>query len=158
MLHIAPTPLEKLMITSRGEVQGFDLDHIFPKDEALRYLWQQSAKKDEKLGNESRASQCIGSIGNLILLHEVDNRTQGNALPSDEEKANNLATSELYLNRLLVDKSKWQLLQRDKQAQLDILHARLGVSLDSWNEDSTDQLAEFYWSLLLEDLKENLGI
>jgi hypothetical protein len=158
MLHIAPTPLEKLMITSRGEVQGFDLDHIFPKDGALRYLWKASAEKDKKFGEASRASQCIGSIGNLILLHEVDNRTQGNALPGDEEKNNNLATSELYLNRLLVDKSKWQLLQRDKQNQLDILHSRLGVSLDSWDEDSTDKLAEFYWSILLEDLKENLGI
>ena len=158
MLHIAPTPLEKLMITSRGEVQGFDLDHIFPKDGALRYLWKASVEKDKKFGEASRASQCIGSIGNLILLHEVDNRTQGNALPGDEEKSNNLATSELYLNRLLVDKSKWQLLQRDKQNQLDILHSRLGVSLDSWDEDSTDKLAEFYWSILLEDLKENLGI
>jgi len=157
-LHISPTPIEKLMVTSRGDVQGFDLDHIFPKDEALRYLWKKSSEKDKKFGDASRANQCIGSIGNLVLLHQVDNRTQGNALPTDEEKANNLATSELYLNRLLTDKDKWELLQRDKQSHLDQLQARLGVTLNAWGEEAVDKLAEFYWSVLLEDLKDNLGI
>jgi hypothetical protein len=158
MLHISPTPLEKLMVTSKDEVQGFDIDHIFPKDDALKFKWEQSAEKDKKFGNASRAKQSIGSIGNLILLHEADNRSQGNALPNDEEKINNLSSSELYLNRVLVDKSKWEMMQGKKGEQLDQLHSQLGVSVARWNEDSVDKLAAFYWSILLEDLKTNLLI
>jgi hypothetical protein len=158
MLHIVPTPLEKLMMTSKGEVQGFDLDHIFPKDDALKFQWKQSKEKDKKFGESSRAAQNIGSIGNLILLHEVDNRSQGNALPSDEEKVNNLSASELYLNRILVDKSNWETLHKSKRDALDSLHARLGVSVNEWNEESVDKLAAFYWSILLEDLRKNLNI
>jgi len=158
MLHISPTPLEKLMVTSKDEVQGFDIDHIFPKDDALKFKWEQSVEKDKKFGNASRAKQSIGSIGNLILLHEADNRSQGNALPNDEEKVNNLSSSELYLNRVLVDKSKWEMMQGKKGEQLDQLHSQLGVSVARWNEDSVDKLAAFYWSILLEDLKANLLI
>lgn len=158
MLHISPTPLEKLMITSKEEVQGFDIDHIFPKDDALKFKWEQSAEKDKKFGNASRSKQSIGSIGNLILLHEADNRSQGNALPNDEEKVNNLSSSELYLNRILVDKSKWEMMQGKKGEQLDLLHNQLGVSVSNWNEDAVDKLAAFYWSILLEDLKVNLLI
>jgi hypothetical protein len=158
MLHISPTPLEKLMVTSKDEVQGFDIDHIFPKDDALKFKWEQSAEKDKKFGNASRAKLSIGSIGNLILLHEADNRSQGNALPNDEEKIKNLSSSELYLNRVLVDRSKWEMMQGKKGEQLDQLHSQLGVSVARWNEDSVDKLAAFYWSILLEDLKANLLI
>lgn len=158
LLQIAPTPLEKLMITSKEEVQGFDIDHIFPKDDALKFHWKQSKHKDLKFGNESRAKQNIGSIGNLILLHEADNRSQGNALPADEEKVNNLSSSELYLNRILVDKAHWANMQGKKAEQLDSLHSRLGTSLSNWDEDAVDKLAAFYWSILLEDIKENIEI
>lgn len=157
-LQIIPTTVDKLMVTSKGEDQGFDLDHIFPKDDALKFLWKKSKSKDQKFGNTDRAAQAIGSIGNLILLHEVDNRTQGNALPSDEEKINNLGASELYLNRLLTDKSKWDTFEKGKREQLDNLHIALGVGLGEWDEDAVDKLASFYWSILLEELKVNLLI
>ena len=157
-LHIIPTTVDKLMVTSKGEVQGFDIDHIFPKDDALKFLWKQSEEKDKKFGNGSRAAQSIGSLGNLILLHEVDNRSQGNALPHDEDKYSNVGASELYVNRLLADASKWENFERGKREHLDALHNRIGVNLKNWNEDAVDKLAAFYWSVLLEDLKQNLMI
>jgi hypothetical protein len=157
-MHIIPTSVDKLMVTSKGEDQGFDIDHIFPKDDALKFLWKQSKAKDQKFGNTNRAAQSIGSIGNLVLLHEVDNRSQGNALPSDEEKINNLGASELYLNRLLTEKSKWEAFEKGKREQLDKLFDSLGVGLADWNEDAVDKLASFYWSILLTELKSNLLI
>jgi hypothetical protein len=146
------------MKTTRGEIFGYDLDHIFPKSTRQESLWKQNTELDDKLGNASRYSMKINSIGNLTLLHPRDNRDQSDSLPWEENKLTNFARSELLVNRLLAPSEMWgghqdAILQKSLEYQKE--YSQIA---DKWGEIQIDERARFYWDVIVGEIKENLGI
>ena len=156
-LNSTPPTLRDLMQTSKGENVGYDLDHVFPKSPNQRNSWLQSTEKDLLLGSADRYEASIHSIGNLILLHPDDNRNQSDSLPWEEEKLRNLGGSELYANRLLVP-SEFRSQNSRIEDYIDTTQGEYPARALDWSEDSIDERAEFYWQVLISELKENLFI
>jgi uncharacterized protein with ParB-like and HNH nuclease domain len=158
-LAVNPESIENLMRTpSQGE-SGFHIDHLFPQSETKRDLWKKDANKDIELGGASRYSQSIHSIGNLVLLHFEDNIKQSDCLPWDDEKTQNLAKSELVLNRVLVDSSHLQQDERISKILVKYQAKRnVKLTLDQPSEVLADQLAHLYWDILSEEIKKNFGL
>ena len=157
-MHVAGFELNTLMQTSRGDNPGYDLDHIFPKAAKHENLWVQDLEQDELLGNASRYQKKKHSIGNITLLHPRDNRDQSDALPWEDTKLLNFAHSELLVNRLLAPSNMWAN-QQDVvyQQSIDFQNKYDQVAL-VWGEKQIDQRAQFYWDVLVADIKENLNI
>jgi hypothetical protein len=157
-LHVAGYDLSILMQTTRGENRGYDLDHIFPKSARHEQLWVQDAELNESLGNASRYSKKIHSIGNLTLLHPRDNREQSDALPWEETKLTNFASSELLVNRLLAPSRLWAN-QQDSVYQRSIeLQQKYSQDASTWGEKQIDERARFYWEVLVGEMKQNLNV
>jgi hypothetical protein len=157
-LNVAGFEMSVLMKTTRGEIFGYDLDHIFPKSTRQESLWKQNTELDDKLGNASRYSMKINSIGNLTLLHPRDNRDQSDSLPWEENKLTNFARSELLVNRLLAPSEMWgghqdAILQKSLEYQKE--YSQIA---DKWGEIQIDERARFYWDVIVGEIKENLGI
>lgn len=150
-------PLREYMQTSTPTEYGYDIDHIFPKSQAQRAAWVPSKAKNEKFGNEDRSEKVINSIGNLILLYNIPNAQQGDALPWEEEKLNNLGNGQLYANSILTEREYWP---NYKLAANELKEAQEKFKPEAhfWTEDSVDRRAEFYWSVLLEQIKENFNL
>jgi hypothetical protein len=134
--HVMVPSLKDLMKTTYRDQRGFDLDYIFPKSARHQEAWIQNRVLDETLGNTSRYQKKIHSIGNLTLLHPVDNREQSDSLPWESAKASNFHTSELYANRSLATAGETQ----------------------KWGEEEIDSRAFYYWKTILKEIKENLNI
>jgi hypothetical protein len=152
--------VENLMRTPGASESGYHLDHIFPQSDIKREFWRQSKSKDEVLSSSAtRYLSSINSIGNLVLLHHEDNLKQSDALPWDEEKLQNLAKSELYLNRVLTPSQYWKHDERINQ-RLQAFQSKRNVliSKETWSEDQTDQLAQLYWDILSSSIRKNFGI
>jgi hypothetical protein len=155
--HSIPLAMRDLMQTSRGDQKGFDLDHVFPKSISLRDKWLQSEEKNMRLGFEDRYEQSINSLGNLILLHPDDNRSQSDSLPWTEEKIKNIAGSELNSNKILGNKDYWKPTPDRVAPDLLALQEIYHTDLNTWNEDTIDRRTKFYWNTLLTDIKKNLN-
>ena len=157
-MHVAGYDLSVLMQTTRGENRGYDLDHIFPKSSRHETLWVQDTEKNDALGNSSRYLKKIHSIGNITLLHPRDNREQSDALPWEDTKLINFASSELLVNRLLAPPSLWTN-QQDSVYQRSIeLQNQYSQIASEWGERQIDERARFYWDVLVAEIKENLSI
>lgn len=156
--HSVPIGMKDLMQTSKGPAKGFDLDHIFPQSSSMSEYWVQSSEKDVSLGNESRYLQSINSIGNFILLHPDDNRSQSDALPWSDEKIKNIAGSELNSNKILGNPEYWKPTPDRVGPDLVELKELYNSDLTNWNEDAIDKRAEFYWNTLVSDIRKNLNI
>ena len=146
--------------TKKNAKMGFDLDHIFPKSASQFQLHFKKTSDWEELDDETRAlkeNKVIHSLGNLVLLHPQDNREQSDALPWEEVKLENFATSELYLNRLTAQESQSGLTEKNLQKILEI-----GISgtpqLENWSEKSVDVRARGLWSLIQRDMKQSFGL
>ena len=152
--------VENLMRTPNPIESGYHLDHVFPQSDSKHEFWRQSALKDEHLSSSaSRYLSSINSIGNLVLLHHEDNLKQSDALPWDEEKLQNLAKSELYLNRVLSPQEYWKHDERITQKLIDFKNKRnVTIQRDSWSEETSDLLAQLYWDILSGAIKKNFGI
>ena len=152
--------VENLMRTPNPIESGYHLDHVFPQSDSKHEFWRQSAIKDEQLSSSaSRYLNSINSIGNLVLLHHEDNLKQSDALPWDEEKLQNLAKSELYLNRVLSPQEYWKHDERITQKLIDFKNKRnVTIQRDSWSEETSDFLAQLYWDILSGAIKKNFGI
>jgi hypothetical protein len=150
-------PLRDYMTTSKNGEPGYDLDHIFPQSTAQRAAWRKSEDKDVKLGSEDRAEKVINSIGNLVLLYNQPNAQQGDALPWEQEKLENLANSELYVNTLLTQQAYWPG-YKNANGKLAKIQEKYLPEAHIWNEDSVDRRAEFYWDVLLRDIKSNFNL
>lgn len=139
---------------------GYHLDHVFPKSEGKRANWTQSRSKDQELGTASRYDQSIHSIGNLILLHPADNISQSDALPWSPEKQTNLGKSELFLNRALVDDSYWPNIDGRLAPKIRELQKKRNVEIseDKNSEELIDALAQLYWDVLSDNIKNHFGI
>jgi hypothetical protein len=157
-MHVAGYDLEVLMQTTRGENRGYDLDHIFPKSTRHEGLWVQDLDLNESLGNASRYLKKIHSIGNITLLHPRDNREQSDALPWENTKLVNFASSELLVNRLLAPSTMWTN-QQDSVYQKSIeLQSKYSQVASEWGEKQINERATFYWDVLVAEMKENLNI
>ena len=152
--------VENLMRTPNPIESGYHLDHVFPQSDSKHEFWRQSTLKDEHLSSSaSRYLSSINSIGNLVLLHHEDNIKQSDALPWDEEKLQNLAKSELYLNRVLSPQEYWKHDERITQKLIDFKNKRnVTIQRDSWSEETSDLLAQLYWDILSGAIKKNFGI
>jgi len=150
-------PLREYMQTSTLTEYGYDLDHIFPKSQGQRAAWVPSKVKDEKFGSEDRSEKIINSIGNLVLLYNIPNTQQGDALPWEAEKLKNLGSGQLYANSILTEKEYWP---HYKLAATKLTEAqeKFKPEAHSWTEDSVDRRAEFYWSVLSNQIKENFNL
>lgn len=157
-MHVAGYDLDVLMQTTRGENRGYDLDHIFPKSVRHEDLWIQDSEKNETLGNASRYLKKIHSIGNITLLHPRDNREQSDALPWENTKLVNFASSELLINRLLAPSSLWTNQQDSVYQQSIELQAKYSQIASEWGEKQIDDRATFYWDVLVGEMKQNLNI
>jgi hypothetical protein len=157
-MHVAGYDLQVLMQTTRGENRGYDLDHIFPQSTRHQELWVQDTELNESLGNSSRYFKKIHSIGNMTLLHPRDNREQSDALPWEETKLTNFASSELLVNRLLAPAQMWSS-QQDSVYQKSIQYQRqYSQEASEWGEKQIDERARFYWDVLIGEIRENLNI
>ena len=152
--------VENLMRTPNPIESGYHLDHVFPQSDSKHEFWRQSKLKDEHLSSSaSRYLSSINSIGNLVLMHHEDNLKQSDALPWDEEKLQNLAKSELYLNRVLSPQEYWKHDERITQKLIDFKNKRnVTIQRDSWSEETSDLLAQLYWDILSGAIKKNFGI
>jgi uncharacterized protein with ParB-like and HNH nuclease domain len=151
--------IESLLKTNSGEGKGFHLDHVFPQAEGKKLDWVQSETKDAELGEASRYSSAIQSIGNLVLLHPKDNISQADALPWDDEKQANLGASELFINRVLnanfVSTKSGPLADELKLLQTK---RQVAITQENYSEEKIDSMAQLYWDILLEDIKGHFGI
>lgn len=150
-------PLRDYMTTSKNGEPGYDLDHVFPQSKAQRSAWRKSDAKDVKLGSEDRAEKSIHSIGNLVLLYNQPNAEQGDALPWEQEKLENLANGELYINSLLTEQRFWPN-YKNANGKLSKLQEKYPPEAQDWTEESVDRRAEFYWDILLTEIKSNFNI
>jgi len=157
-MHVAGYDLNVLMQTSRGENRGYDLDHIFPKSTRHENLWLQDSDQNETLGNASRYSKKIHSIGNITLLHPRDNREQSDALPWEDTKLINFASSELLINRMLAPAHLWTSQQDSVYERSIELQNQYSQVASEWGEKQIDERARFYWDILVGEIKENLDI
>jgi uncharacterized protein with ParB-like and HNH nuclease domain len=168
-MHVAVYPMSELMKTSQGDDPGYEIDHVFPVSRDRRSNWKPSPLRDAEFGTSDRSDSLVNSIGNLILLHPNDNRSQSDALPWDPQKVVNLANSELYVNRLLVPEENWGALQqRVRELMLQAIDSvpkvinsftkPLSKTIENWSEESVEIRAELYWQILADDIKKNLGI
>ena len=161
-VNISGFELSSLMRTTRGEDFGYDLDHIFPQAPRHETAWVQNRELDSELGTQSRYASKIHSIGNMTLLHPQDNRNQSDAFPWESEKISNFAGSELISNRLVSPANMWTN-QQDRVTTLlasyssKFPHAVIPDKL-SWGEKEIDYRADFYWAVVLEDIKEHFNI
>ena len=152
--------VENLMRTPNPIESGYHLDHVFPQSDSKHEFWRQSKLKDEHLSSSaSRYLSSINSIGNLVLMHHEDNLKQSDALPWDEEKLQNLAKSELHLNRVLSPQEYWKHDERITHKLIDFKNKRnVTIEKDSWSEETSDLLAQLYWDILSGAIKKNFGI
>ena len=152
--------VENLMRTPNPIESGYHLDHVFPQSDSKHEFWRQSKLKDEHLSSSaSRYLSSINSIGNLVLMHHEDNLKQSDALPWDEEKLQNLAKSELHLNRVLSPQEYWKHDERITQKLIEFKNKRnVTIQKDSWSEETSDLLAQLYWDILSGAIKKNFGI
>ena len=115
----------------KGSKFGWDIDHIAPR------------RSDPK-------GSPFQTIGNLVLLHPIDNRSRGKAKTSDKKA--NYSECSLILTKTLVgikanpDKKKIE-------KYFDSLNLKYDFDLDNWNEKQVKNRAEFYFELLKDHLK-----
>jgi uncharacterized protein with ParB-like and HNH nuclease domain len=160
-IDVTQLPISELMKTPKDDEPGYHIDHVFPKSLGKRESWKQNPKLNENLGNSDRSEAKIHSIGNLILLHPLDNWSQSDALPDSKEKLANLGASEFYLNRLLVPSEMWSRNKHPRTTEiLDKYQARRAIILDSdiTSEEKIDNFALLNWDILIQDIKANFGI
>jgi hypothetical protein len=118
----------------------------------------QDEEQNAQLGNSSRYLRKIHSLGNITLLHPRDNREQSDALPWEETKLTNFASSELLINRVLAPSSMWANQQDSIFQQSVELQSKYSQEATTWGEKQIDDRAKFYWDILLGEIKENLNI
>lgn len=164
---LSPSPLMSFMDTSKkkSESAGFDIDHVFPRSEVASAAWV-------GVGYE-----FIESIGNLVLLHPGDNRSQSDALPwqltacdveshthSEVEddcrvqiKARNYGGSGLWVNKALVEPATLGVLTSSQKEALENIQKTAPPVLEFWNVDSIKSREDFYWQVLEAQFRENIG-
>jgi hypothetical protein len=161
-ISVSGFELSSLMRTTKGEDYGYDLDHIFPQATRHESAWVQNLELDSELGVQRRYISKVHSIGNMTLLHPQDNRNQSDAFPWEEEKMTNFAGSELVVNRLVCPMNLWPNQQDRVTTLLTSYAARFPhtVFADkvSWGEKEIDYRADFYWSVIIEDIKEHFNV
>ena len=107
----------------KGSKFGWDIDHIAPR------------RSDPK-------GSPFQTIGNLVLLHPIDNRSRGKAKTSDKKA--NYSECSLILTKTLVgikanpDKKKIE-------KYFDSLNLKYDFDLDNWNEKQVKNRAKFYF-------------
>lgn len=115
----------------KGSKFGWDIDHIAPR------------RSDPK-------GSPFQTIGNLVLLHPIDNRSKGKAKTSDKKA--NYSECSLILTKTLVgikanpDKKKIE-------KYFESLNLNYDFDLDSWNEKQVQNRSKFYFELLKDHLK-----
>lgn len=134
--------------------QGFDIDHVLP--ESRPDGWRQDTKLDTSLGADSRFATKVHSLGNLILLHSSDNRSQGNLLPWEEDKKRNLGQSKFILNNFLVDDHYHGKLNDRKEGPVAKWRMGYDHQAQKWDEESIAARLALYLHLLKQDFSRNL--
>lgn len=157
--NVAVPSVDELMKTTKSDEVGFDLDHIFPRSAHRLGEWKASDAIDALQGKQDRSARVINSIGNLVLFHAADNKFNNDALPWDESKINSFASSELYINKLLTEPGRQEIVKHAPNVtKLKNLAWPEGLSLETWSEDSTVALMDFYWGVLEEGIRRNFGL
>ena len=117
-------------VVKRNSKHGWDIDHI------------EARGKDPK-------DSLFHTMGNLVLLHPIDNRSKGKAKSAD--KIENYANCPLNLTKTLVgvkanpDKKK---LER----YFDSISVDYNFDLNNWSEAQIKKRTKFYFTLLREHL------
>ncbi len=144
----ANAPLAHFMSTSSKNGQmGFDLDHVFPQDQSQIAYWDNPEQRTQ-----------IDSIGNLVLLHPTDNRSQQNKLPGDPVKVANYGGSSLWVNKILVDADKLGIMPTRVRVAISELQDICPPDLHNWGAIQVEKRAEMYWQILESDMRSNLGL
>lgn len=159
VFSVAVPSVDDLMKTTKGDGIGFDLDHVFPRASHRLSDWKVSETVNLAQGEQDRSSRVINSIGNLVLLHSADNKFNNDALPWDENKVISFANSELYINKLLTESGRKEISKHAPNvAKMKDLGWPDGLSLESWSEDSTGALMDFYWGVMERSIRKNMDI
>jgi len=119
--------------TKRKRHPGFDIDHIM-------------AKAQPGFGEAHQ------HIGNLTLLHTIDNMAEGANPPPDKDVS--YGHSKCYATRALTRK-----FPQPNQVEAVIAPYRVAVidGTESWGADQMDARANMYWTLLTEAISVDLG-
>lgn len=135
---------------------GFDIDHVLPK--SADGHWRQDSTLDVELGRESRFQSRSNSIGNLVLLHSTDNRSQQDSLPWEDEKKTNLGASKFALNMVLVSDFYHGRQPNRIMGKLDEWRREFHLDADNWGEKQINARANLYLKIIEESLRKNLEI
>ena len=148
--------IKNLLVTTKknSDERGYDLDHLLPQ--SGKNEWRQDRGRDSELGKEDRFDKKVNSIGNLILLHSRDNRSQQDALPWDQEKKTNLAASGFVLNQTLVETSDLGKRQKVVLEKIAVWKNQYLQTVDKWDEERIDLRAKLYWSFIETELRTSL--
>jgi uncharacterized protein with ParB-like and HNH nuclease domain len=154
-----PVSIEECMKQSKyraGRIieAGFDLDHVLPKSADSQ--WRQDSALDVELGRESRFVLSSNSIGNLILLHSSDNRSQQDSLPWEDEKKTNLGASKFALNIVLVSEPYHGRRPKRISDRLQEWRGEFHLDSDNWGEKQINLRASLYLKLIEESLRNSL--
>ncbi len=154
-------PLSSYMATSRKltNEQGYEIDHIFPQSLGQRGFWRTKVKPDQEDNEETEhdLDSWIHSIGNLVLLHPSDNHSQGDTLPWEEQKINNFALSELWINRMLND-DELSLPGSANRDRFNSWKAIASGGLRAWNEDEIEKRTALYCQIIEDSFRSSLGV
>lgn len=135
---------------------GFDIDHVLPKSAASH--WRQDSTLDVELGRESRFESRSNSIGNLVLLHSTDNRSQQDSLPWEDEKKTNLGASKFALNMVLVSDYYHGRQPNRIMNRLQNWRSEFHLDADNWGEKQINARANLYLKIIEESLRASLEI
>ena len=154
-----PISISECMKTTRtrnGEIieKGFDIDHVLPRSQNSH--WRQNTRLNSELGTDNRFEKKVHSLGNLILLHSLDNWSQGNDLPWDETKKKNLGQSKFVLNNLLVDEHYYGQLNNRVSSQVDKWRLSFNHQAQQWDEENIDKRTSLYLDILKKEFAKNL--
>ena len=156
--NVTPHNVDALMVTKTdSRPDGYEIDHIFPKANGKREFWQSSPSQDDLHGTSDRSTSILNSVGNLALLKGSDNQFSNDSLPSDQDKLDAYAMSELRLCQLLHPEKRKELFDYGPHKKiLDDLGWPNGLSMESWGEDSALELLGFYVSVFTRSLLDDL--
>lgn len=129
----------------RSRTPGNHLDHVFPQSESKRGDWKDGSNYD-----------LIHTLGNLVLLHGSDNSFQSDALPDEEIKTTNYASS-FVVNKMLCPEGSLRALPN---RILKVVHLKdeFGIAvLTDWGPIAIQNRFNLYWHLFEKSIRKTLG-
>lgn len=113
---------------------------------------------DSEFGRESRFDSRSNSLGNLVLLHSTDNRSQQDSLPWEDEKKTNLGASKFALNKVLVGEHYHGQQPKRIRDRMQEWRTEFHLDADNWGEKQINARANLYLKIIEASFREVLAM